>query len=718
MAKITIEDFSGSADLKVGEGSLAGKSITRIGSTAANLVKDLSRSIKDVEFQSANLGAVLQSPKIAINAAESMTVKTGTNCTLTRYTAKDKTLLGKDPSVPQIDIGPDDYWMSFALQGTLDLAGSGNLGSGFGVSLKFGSTLNLTEYTRFSPADGPLPTLGEAIGITLTDFGLLASAAEIRGLQPGTVRSADVSGTVTVSGSYSLPMAVNQLALAESVVPFKIAVKPDFGVKLGGSVALTGDYSVLCWRNGPTQIVLAVMKKKGTTLTATFNAGAGLAASMGGGDLIEPFFNAVAPGIDLAKCGLAKDDPRYKAINDVLTESVSRAFSVSVNAKCAAAFTDQAALVYSVDLTEGSELAKAATNAALDAALAGDWSQLSTLPNAKELCNAIADSHEHKFTFAVNLIGIFSYETIADFVSSSTVVRDAESLSVTITDSQTAKRITTAATPYLADPNKLRTVLYESTVATAAYKLASGNLSPADLKLTQQMLIYKSRLSPADLRKDLRLAVAIAEMTGAQLDAIPMANPSHVRVEANQALDNDHLLKVFFADPTKHTPHTVPELALLGRRTLAALLDPANIADARRIAVLNSDQIWAAMDVSGGKAPADSPASYSDWCDVTFWANAIHGLAKPLQAVLEAWQHIPAGSDPTKAQNFMKARDTLKKAVGEAVHDTHAAFETGWPIAVMYALSGGNTGATLKAMWSGIAYLPIAQAATSSAGSI
>src|ERR1039458_2717767 len=213
MAKVSLGDLTGSADITIGDGSLVAGNFKEIKSATARIVAELPKSVKDVDFQSATLGAGYQSPKIPLDAVRSLVVKGGTNCTLTRYTAKDKALLGTDPSVPKIDIGPDDYWMSYTLQTTLEVGGTDTIGSGFGVGLKFGSALTLTGYSLFSPAAGALPTLGEAIGATLTSFGVSVSAADIRGQKPGTVRSSDVSGTVTVSGSYSLPIAVNQLEI-------------------------------------------------------------------------------------------------------------------------------------------------------------------------------------------------------------------------------------------------------------------------------------------------------------------------------------------------------------------------------------------------------------------------------------------------------------------------------------------------------------------------
>ena len=711
MAKVIIGDVTGAADITTSDASfVTTANLKELSSTTTQFVAGLSVSIRDTAFQTATLGAVFQTPKIPLDQKQSLVIKAGVNSTLTRYTAKDEALLGTDATVPKIEIGSGETWLAFGLDSTLEVTGTEAVASGFGVSLKFGSTVKLRGYSLFLAAAAPRTTLGEAIGTTLSNFGLLASAEEIRRQKPGTVRSADICGTATVSGTYSLPIGVNQLALAESIVPFKFTVNPALGLKVGGSVAITGEFSSVCWRKSETEIVLALLKKKGSTLTATFTASAGLGASVGSGDLIEAFFNAVAPGIDLASSGLAKGDPRYKAINDVLTDSISRVFTVSLNAACAASLSDQAALIYAIDLPPAVDAAKTAeTDKALDAALGGDWSLLTKLGNARKLRNVVENTQENKFTLSLNLLGLFNYESVQDFIRDSTIVRDDENASVTITDTATAKRITVASTPYLAAADRLRTVLHEAEVATAAYKLVGGKLS-RDFEMKQSMLIYKAKMSTADLRKELRLAVLIGELAEAQLDAIPMVNPRHVLIDASQTLDNDHLMRIFFADSVAKRGHTVEELEWLARRTLAALLDPTNTVDAKRIAVLNDDTIWHGMDENGGKPPGNSPVSYSDWYDVTFWTNAIYRIAKPLKAAIEAFEQIPAGSDPSEDQSFMRKRDALKKAIGEVTHETHAAFEPGWPIAVMYALAGAATGATLKAMWNGDQHVPWQQA--------
>jgi hypothetical protein len=705
MATITVGDVTGTADLGIAGDSMLGRnSLQNLKSATAKFVSSFSTSLADVVFQPATLGAEFKNPAISLDAERTLNIKAGANVTLARYAAGDSPLLGTDAGVPDIGIGPNEYWLSFALKGTLAISVGDVPAPGFGVSVKDASAVALTHYTRFSRDDGSLPSLAEAIEITLNNFGLLLTAKDIRDLKPGTVRSSDVSGTVTVSGSYTLPIAVNQLALAESLVPFKIQLNPQLTVKLGGSVAMTSDYSVRCWRKSETELVLALLKKKGAQLTAKFTAGAGLGANLGDTDLIEAFFSKVAPKIDLRQAGLTPEDPRYDAIDVVLSDSINRAFEVSINAACAASLTDQTAFVYSIDLAKRD--AAKATDEALQAVLTGDWSQLAGLPNAKELRNVVASSRDIKRTLTVNLLGIFNYQTVEDFIRSSTILHNDEDASVTITDKATARRIATASTPLLADSEKLRAVLYECMLLTAVYTLAGGKFT-VQLGFSQSLRIYKARMSEHDLKKILLLAVLLRKLTSAQLNSLNLTNPAHIVAEASQTLGGDLLQKLFFADAQLRTPHDISKLTALGRRTLASLLDPANDVDRRRTEVLMSDSVWAGMNTSGGKAPQSSPASYSDWYDVTFWANALHNIGPPLKAVLDAADRIPAGSDPSLDQDFTTKRDTLRKAMGEVTHDTHAAFEHTWPIAVTCALAGGDTGATMTGAWNGVPQIPL-----------
>jgi hypothetical protein len=155
---------------------------------------------------------------------------------------------------------------------------------------------------------------------------------------------------------------------------------------------------------------------------------------------------------------------------------------------------------------------------------------------------------------------------------------------------------------------------------------------------------------------------------------------------------------LFFSDVSTRTARQLLDLKRLGRQVLASLLDRGDAVDNARWKALTDDQIWGAMEQQ--KFPSGSRASYSDWYDITFWAESITKVAPQLKAVLDAADKLGPG-DPTKDPKFMAERAALAKSVAEVTRNTKAAFEKGWPVAVMFALAGGQVPASFAAQWDG-----------------
>jgi hypothetical protein len=688
MATITVTDPSAQGTIEIGDPTpLSELQLLRLAVTG-EFIKDLKTTLDQVQFDFATLGVTFPAPTISIDHGPSLTVTAGINGKLTMYRTGNSPLLGIDVTVPDIAIGANEYWLSFELDTMLDIYAAGRA-SGFGVSVDHSVAVAMTGYKLF---DQPVQ-FEDAVRATLENFAPLCSAGAARNQKAGTVLVADTSGSVTVSGSYSLPLSINQLSLGEATAPFKIDLEPHVGVTLTGVVSLTGDYSVRSWRKSANELILGVFKQRGTTWSASLNVGAGLRADLGSKDLIETFFSAVAPKLDLTKSGLTKDDPNYWAINATLKRSIDRNLAISTNASCAATFETESAVVYSIDLT-GNQID---TDKAIDAALHGDWTALPKLPNVKELKNVVGNSREAKATLNVNLLGIFNYEAIEDFVRSSMVLHSDEDGSITITDRATASRITVASMPYAADPDKLRRILDQSMIATAVYTAANQKFNAA-LTTNQSLVVYKDVTGKADLEKLLRLGPAIGIQAAVTIDN---PKPRHVLIEASQKITGAQAENMFFSNTAERVPWDLNELTLMGRRTLANLLDPADSVDATRIRILLDDGAWQQMD--NQQFPrSTSPASYSDWYDVTFWANAVHNAGGPLRDVLNAIDEMPAGEDPSTNADFTRKRQALAKALASVVKDSNAAFEKGWSIAVTYALAGGGTNPSLSARWDGV----------------
>ncbi len=707
MTNINITDItSAHTEVELDDDCQLGRShLQTLRSPAAEIVSEFSKPLDQSKFKSATLGAEFQSPSIEAGGDRKLTIKAGGNAALSFVRESDRSLFGEDPCVPSIAISKGQYWVAFEVDTTFDIGLNQSVAvggvSGFGVAIDVSRTATFTSYRLFEGATGVVPTVKEATGKTLSSFAAINSARDIRNQKPGTAHASDISGKVKLTGSYSFPIAANKLCLASAKVPFNyaIAVQPKLEAKVSGSVEVTGDYIVRCYRKSEKELELGVYKKKGTELSASLSAGAGIEASAEGTDLISEFFSAVAPDVDIKAAGLPEEDA--KAIRKTLNDSIDRNLSVSLNLACSAAFNHESAIVYRVDLSTNQN----ETDAAIDAALSGDWTSIATLPNATQLRNVVTDSKETKHSTVINLLGIYNYKSVADFVQACTIVHSPEDGSITICDKETASRISVASTPYVADADRLRSAITEATLATVTYAAMNGTGKlGASIKVSQSFLLYKSKVDAKALHKDLLVAVALRLINEGEWQRLiaTSAAPKHVRISAQATFESDAAQRLFFSDVVARSPRTLEQVKQLGRTVLSSLLDRTNPADDKRWRILNNANAWAQMD--NQQFPHDSPASYSDWYDITFWAEAVSKVAPLLKDALQAVDQMTA-PDPSADSNFMKKRAALANALAAVTRNSHAAFEVGWPISVMCALSGFGEQLTFEAAWDGKTYL-------------
>ena len=489
---------------------------------------------------------------------------------------------------------------------------------------------------------------------------------------------------------------MNQLSLADAKLPFNssISVSPALTVGVKGYVALTSEFNVRFRRTAPNLLRIGLYKKKGTTFDASFTASAGTAANSGNTDLINEFFTAVSPGIDVS--GLQPGDSAK--IQKVLNDSIDRSLAISLNAECSAAFSDEAAVVYEVDVSAADQ----ATKDGIDTALKGDWTGISKLPNARKIRNVITDTVETKFAFTVNFLGLYNYRSFADFVRTMQVITNPENGSVVITDSVTATRIVTASDPLAARADRLRAALYEGFVATATYKaLLAGIGAKPTFDASQDLLMYHDSMGHRPALKQLNAGGVLGVMPAAVKTALPASGATvhHVRFAASCTYGNDDVLRFFFSDTQTLKPRALSDLKKTGRTVLASLLDPQDPTDQKRIAALTSDTNWAAMDAN----PAQIlPPFSADWYDITHWASAIAKVGPILADTIDAAKKVQG--DPTANPEFMKKRANLALALDGVTHNTKAAFDHAFPICVMATLAGLSPGATppiFEAAWNG-----------------
>jgi hypothetical protein len=572
------------------------------------------------------------------------------------------------------------------------------LPEGFGVSFGASTAPGFATYVRIPGADAVNTTLQQAIARALNAFRILDSSDDVLSIPQNAIYTSDLSGTVKVGGSWSLPLAVNQLSLADANLPFNqnVSINPALTVKVKGDIAMTSEFSVRFRRSAANLLRIGLYKKKGTTFEASFCPSAGLEANVGKTDLIQAFFTAVAPGVDFS--GLQPGDG--ERFQKVLKDSLDRSLSISLNAACSAALSDEAAMVYEVDIAAANQ----ATKDAIGRALRGDWTGISSLANARKIRNVVTETVEKKFSLNVNVLGLYNCRSVEDFVKSMRVIKNQEDGSIVITDSSTATQIVVASTPLAAAADRLRGALYEAFIATATYKaLGAGIGVAATFGASQEFLAYEDSMGFRDALKQLNAGEVLGVMPVAkktELSGHPVP-VRHARFAASCTYDNEHVLRFFFSDVQSMKPRNSSDLKRTGREVLARILDPQNITDQKRIAVLRSDQAWAAMDEN----PAQIAFPFrSDWIDITWWATAVAEVGAQLADTIRYGKTV--AGDPAADQTFMDKRGDLAQKLDEVTHNTKAAFEQAFPICVMATLAGLTPGPNppppvFEAAWNG-----------------
>ena len=638
-----------------------------------------------------------------IGSSTSITAGVGVSGAISILRPVDKTLFPDDTFAP-VPISPDQCWIGVELDVSVDADLEGTA-DGFGVGIKGTAKLGLTTFTLIEATANQFPVFRDGLKSALDHFYIASTADSLRNQAKGTVCATELCGTVTLSGSYQLPISVNALASADLPFNFTISVDPEATLKLSGSITLSGDLIVRSHKVTDTILDIGVYKKKGSTLAACFTAGVGIGVDHGSTDLATGFLATVLPGVDSTKSGITGDTA--KSLNSALNDCIDRSLSIAMNVSCSAATTDEAAVTYSVDLSAGSANA---TDVALKAALQGDWTRLSQLGNARLIRDIVTDSKEYKHTIAINLFGLYNAATIDTYVQSCTILHD-ENGQVAVIDKTDASRISVTAVPYAADSDKLRTALAQDFLSTASYAVVASRVQPKFV-IQQSYFLYDKRLTRQEMQDQLLLGRALNLIENGSWNDTMASNPvfPHARISACAKYNTAETLNLFFANTGQRQPRNRAEIERIGRDAMIALIDPGDPAGSQRLAALRDDQIWNAMDSIGnmalfGSIPGlkqlASPvvgAVGADWAGIVWWSDAITRTAPKLADLLEFLDTIPGGDFSSNPQ-FMAKSKAFQSALGSVARKTHAAFVGGWGMAVVFTLAGNRSDRTMDISW-------------------
>jgi hypothetical protein len=702
MATISITDLvHPSASVTINDTApLAESKLTQLSFASIPVVGDLVKPIDQCSFREAHAGATVSSPSLLLASPVGLSVSAGENATLLVRAGKDRQLFDPEDITPDVIlIGPGQCWVGLELATTVAGSLSATM-DGVGVSATDSKEVAFGTDVLFTANGGPLPTLLQALKTLLEEFAVGATAAAVRNQRVNTVRTMSRKGTVQVAASYTLPMSINPLASAALPFQYQLTVQPATTIQVSGSITLTGEFSTRANRSSENTLVFGLYKKKETTFSASFIAGAGVSADVNGSDLLSPVLNAVFGAPNVAVMQL--DDRDSVALKDALKSSVGQSFSVAMNACCSASVADEAALVYSIDLTRNVN----ETNQAIASALRGDWSAFAGLANAKEIRNIVREIKDRNHRISFNLLGVFNATSIHDYLQSSTVLHDGNGQIVLVSKSE-ASNLSATDTPYAAKPDRLRAALSQDFVATISYGAAGGSakgkLALKSFTVGQTYLDFNLKPGAPDLRAYILLGRALGISIDNRWDALVQSNTKLGRAKCyiDVQYGVEQVMHIFYADPVRRVARTQAELDKIGRDTKIALLDQKSDTGAARAMALSSPDIWNAMadcgvptkfhliDGLSGLPDAAVGAISADYIDVRWWSDAMLHIPAKLTAVLKALD-ASTTANPLLDQTFMARQKELQAVLSGVLAKTRSAFDDGWGLAVIHACAEGT----------------------------
>jgi hypothetical protein len=382
------------------------------------------------------------------------------------------------------------------------------------------------------------------------------------------------------------------------------------------------------------------------------------------------------------------------SIDGVVKSAVGRNLELAVSAEFGSLNENEAAFLYDVDPGALDETGEKA----LRTALAGDLGPLSgsgTPPaGVTEVRSILSKTRASHVALKVNLLGIFNYTSVSKLALTGTVTFAPSTGELVIADQATASRIQTLAVNFGADEEKLRHVMAESFLITAAYRGSRSVVSPPELSSAHVFFRLDNRAGPDDMRR----AAAIASALGLGEPRIPDAIASFGRTCVfAEARYDDASARALFLTPDG-APRDHREYETAGRRAIALLVLPGG-SDSFRLRPATDDQLWSQM-IDEGPAnfnlllpQAQADGVRPDYLAIRWWADSMRGTAE----ILAQMNRLagPSGIAPSDPQ-FEKLRGQLASHLRDVAAKAHEQFGAPWGLVSMFLAAGGKARAGIR----------------------
>ena len=634
------------------------------------------------------------SPQFAGGAAIS-----GTLCVVT--TGR---LFDPDPFENPIEIPSGHAYMGLGLQISISpeiKLSSGDMVYGFAA----GSQVSFTHYKCFETTNST-PTFKAALEASLQDYVIPFCVDDLEALEEGDIVTLEGTGSLQFSGTLNLLTSVNPLASLSSPALPGIQVTAGAAIDIGASYTIEGDFQVRIQRVSDAMVRMGFYRKRGTDFTVKASPSVGVAAGTSNVDFISSVLKAISPSPipsadQLEKAGLTKD--KQDVIASALLAAVQRQLELAVEAELQLLSSNEVAFLYEISLRDLGPDGRDAVQQALRLDLSTLLGPEGSLPRGiSEIQSLLTTTRTKEHTLKVNILGIYNYASINDLTLKGTILTDPVSGTVLITDDANATRVS-GALNYLADPDKLRNLLAQSFLITAAYRCSGLIAHAPSLKASYWHFAAHAKTNRKAMAGYLDALQALGLISEAQNQERLSDLSDFGRSTFYLSTDyDDSLCQSLYLRPDDQ-PREVEEYEQIGRQALRQLVH-AGDDDEYRLRSLESDALWQQVKATGGTlanlAPlfpdlepdTQLPIIAGDYLLIEWWATTMSRLAVTLSAAKRFFAQKPA--PPSNSPAFQKAQTDLWHRMADVASKTHDRFADPWGLVAMDLASARRSAAS------------------------
>ncbi|MBZ5560907.1 MAG: hypothetical protein LAP13_00645 [Acidobacteriia bacterium] len=667
----------------------------------AVLQRDLA-SIQDVPLagfplKSSVIGVSLDRPTDLGAAGLQLTVAAGVSGSLCVYT--DGNLFDPDPYGDPVAVPERHAYVALGVNANVSAGVDSSLGK-LDLGFEAGSTLSLFHYKCFEIA-ASTPTLRTALAASLSNYTIPAEFDDLASLAVGDIATLECTGTLQFSGKISLLTSVNPLAsLSSSVVSDMIQVKAGAAIDVGASVAIDGEFQIRIQKLDAGTVRMGIYRKRGVDFKVQVDPSAGISAGLGGRDFISALFNALSPqpfpsAADFESAGLTEE--KSDAIASALKAAVQRRLEIAVEGELQALSSHETAFLYEIELDSLEPEGKLAVQDALKLNLSGLVQPDGSLPRGvREIHSLLTTAREKVYSLKLNLLGVYNYASVNDLALKGTVLTDPASGEIVVTDTVNATRLS-AGINYLADTDKLRKLLAQTFLITAAYRCSKLINQAPDLKASYWHFAAVAKTNRKTMASNLEVLEALGLLSAAQQRESLSGFEDFGRSTFYVNTDYDDALTQSLFLRSDGQPRQIEEYEKIGRTALCALIHPGD-EDDFRLRPLEDDAIWGQVKDTGGtlgnlalvfpdlSRDSQIPIIAGDYVLIEWWATTMASMAVSLAAAKNFFSQDPppALDSPERA----KVQADLWHRMQDVASKTHDRFAEPWGLIAMDLASG------------------------------